>query len=394
MKKVLLAGTALVGLAVASTPAAAQISLELGGHFRGYGVFADSDEDSTTAPGDELREFDLRRDAEVHFTGEATTNNGLTVGVHSEIILGDEIGLNQTDETYLYVSGNFGRVNLGSEDGAAYLLQVAAPSADSNIDGLRSSIQAINTTTFTTGAAGGSYAAGTAILLDYDHVADLSLVETAVQSTDRLTYLTPKWNGFQAGLSYAPELGQNSVVNNVAGQGFNDNVGDLEDIWEIAARWDGEFEGFGISAGAGYSNASTEVDAAAGAFGSDDLEVWNAGLNFTFQAFSLGGAYLTSNNATDGAAINADTDTWVVGAAWDNGPYHLGVSYFNQENEEDVYGTAGDLEIDRIAVGAGYTYGPGMSVRAAAAFGESEANDPAVADRDFSQFTIGTDVAF
>ena len=42
----------------------------------------------------------------------------------------------KTEESYLYFSGNWGRLNLGRENGAAYLLQVAAPSADPNIDGM------------------------------------------------------------------------------------------------------------------------------------------------------------------------------------------------------------------------------------------------------------------
>ena len=47
----------------------------------------------------------------------------------------------EIEESYAYFSGAWGRVNFGSEDGAAFLLQVAAPSADANIDGLRQQVQ-------------------------------------------------------------------------------------------------------------------------------------------------------------------------------------------------------------------------------------------------------------
>src|SRR5690606_33999447 len=98
--------------------------------------------------------------------------------------------------------------------------------------------------------------AGSALLgggvLDYDH-ADY-------QNTDRFTYLTPKFSGFQAGFSYAPESGQNLVGNNVAAMATDNDVDDFEDLWEASARWDGEFEGFGLSVGAGYSQADAEAE--------------------------------------------------------------------------------------------------------------------------------------
>lgn len=388
MKKVLLAGTALLGLAAVSSPAAAEVNLDLGGYFRGYGVYADNDEVGTAAAGDDLRQFDFRRDTEIHFSGETTTDNGLTLGFHYEQAIGGAV---DTDEAYMYFSGGWGRVNFGSEDGAAYLLQVAAPSADSNVDGMRVYIQGLNSDGWNDNDFNDGDFAGEE--LEYDH-ADF-------ENTDRFTYLTPKWNGFQAGLSYAPEQGQNGVGNNIAGMAFDDNAGDFEDLWEAGARWDGEFEGFGISVGAGYSNASTEEDAAAGGAGSDDLETWNAGANVTFGAFSVGAAYHTTNNSVTptGAAGNTDedTDTWVAGLGWDNGPYHLGASYLSRDygNAAAAGVGADDLEVERFTVGGGMTYGAGATFRGAVAFGDADDNDAATtADPDFLQVTVGTDVQF
>ena len=234
MKKVLLAGTALLGVALA-TPAAAEINLDLGGHFRGYAVYADSDEDGGADAS--LRNFEFRRDSEVYISGETTLDNGLTVGFHTEQDI--DAAATTTDEVYAYFSGGWGRVNFGSEDGAAYLLQVAAPSADSNVDGLRTYIQGFNRdedivlTGFGAAAVGGA--------LDYDH-ADF-------RNSERLTYMTPKFNGFQAGASYAPRSAILGTGNNVAGMGTDGDASDYEDLWEVAARWDGELSGFGLSLG-------------------------------------------------------------------------------------------------------------------------------------------------
>lgn len=374
MKKVLLASTALAA-AFFATPAQAELELGLGGHFRGYGVYADQDDNFGGAGvSAALREFDLRRDAEVHFTGEATTDNGLTVGVHHEMAMEDDAAAtgNDANETYMYVSAGWGRVNVGSEDGAAYLLQVAAPSADSNVDGLRTYIEGIN------GLNSGGWG--------YDH-ADF-------RDTDRLTYLTPKFNGFQAGVSYAPEAGQNAVGNNVAGMDTDNDDDEFDGLWEVAARWDGEFSGFGLSLGGGYSQADIE---ATGGLYTDDVETWNAGLNVAFSGFSVGAAYRTTEVGLDLTSIglandDVERDTWAVGAAWDNGPYHAGVSYLNTQYEQD--GLAGELEADRWTVGGGYTYGPGMTFRGSVSVFGEDLTDAGETDDNATQVAIGTDIQF
>lgn len=351
MKKVLLAGTALIGAAVLSAPASAELNLDLGGYFRGYAAYADQD----SAAG--RNEFEFRRDTEIHVSGETTLDNGLTVGFHTEQqLVSNNTNDATTDEVYAYFSGGWGRVNFGQEDGAAYLLQVAAPSADSNVDGLRPYINSLN-----------SFGK-----LGYDH-ADFTTVAGGV-TVDRITYLTPKFNGFQAGVSYTPNT--NGDIN-VGGMGLNN--ASFSDAYEVSARWDGEFSGFGISVGGGYSDASFEGN---GAF-TDDLTTWNTGLNVAFNAFSVGVAYLSTNN---GVAVNGDTDTLVVGAAWDNGPYHAGVSYLTKSED-----AAGTNEADRTTIGGGYTFGPGMTFRGAVAFGEDQTVG---ANNDFTQVTLGTDIQF
>jgi hypothetical protein len=376
MKKVLLAGTALVGALVAS-PANAELELGLGGHFRAYGVYVDHDDDYGGAVGSDasanLREFDLRRDGEVYFSGEATTDDGLTVGVHHEMNTEDDLSTTDANETYMYVSGGWGRANVGSEDGAAYLLQVAAPSADSNVDGLRTYIEGV----------GGINSGG----WGYDH-ADF-------RATDRFTYLTPKFNGFQAGVSYAPEAGQNAIGNNVASMATDNDEEDNEDLWEVAARWDGEFQGFGLSVGGGYSTSDLEADGTAVGEFTEGLDTWNAGLNVAFSGFSVGGAFLrTETEALIAGPANVDieADTWVVGAAYDNGPYHAGITFLDVEADTDQSGTL--AEGDRWTVGGGYTYGPGMTFRGSVSRFNEDLTGLGDSDEDATQVTIGTDVQF
>jgi len=425
MKKLLLVSTAIAGVALLSAPASAAVKLDLGGYFRGYGVYADNDETVST------RKYDLRRDTEVHVSGETTLDNGLTVGFHTEQALG---GATMTDEAYAYFSGGWGRVNVGSEDGAAYLLQVAAPSADSNVDGLRNYIQAMNPTSDTVGIfAAGALGLPSSTQVDYDLVSDA----TGAHNTDRLTYLTPKFSGFQAGVSYATETGQNAVGNNLQPMNTDEDDGDYEHVWDLAARWDGEFQGFGIGAGAGWGRSALEhytlvaLGASPVAAGSvvtnDDITQWDAGLNVSYMGFSLGGAYLRADSGQSGvidtgggvvsdARVQMDTDkiTWVAGLGYDNGPYHLGGSYLRTKFERDGAGdttlaqggySAVDAHITRYTVGGGYTFGPGMTFRGAVAWGEyqnetanatgaSSGSFDTASQNDFKQVTLGTDIQF
>jgi len=82
MKKLLLAGTATAAVALLAQPAHADLKLDLEGYFRGYAVYAENKDDTDgVAVAPKLNKFDFLRDNEVHFTGQTTLDNGLTVGV-------------------------------------------------------------------------------------------------------------------------------------------------------------------------------------------------------------------------------------------------------------------------------------------------------------------------
>src|ERR1017187_2030590 len=216
MKKLLMCSAAVaLGLAVAHPAKADGIKLDLAGHFKGYVTWLSQDTPDTT-PSTNERHFDILRETEIHFTGETTLDNGLTVGVDHEADLDSEGGAAdffRTEESYAYFSGAWGRVNFGKEDGANYLLQVAAPSADENYDGLRQYINPENVllagggnTLFIaipnlTGRVGGLGSRG------FINTGKLDYANDSTGYSNKITYLTPVWSGFQAGGSYTPSMG-------------------------------------------------------------------------------------------------------------------------------------------------------------------------------------------
>lgn len=367
MKKLLLNGTALAGLALAisATPAAAEIELGLGGHYSAYGIFASQDDGVGEAAAG-ANDFDLQREGEIYFTGETTLDNGLTVGV--EVQLEASQDADQIDESYLYFSGNWGRVNVGSENGAAYLLQVGAPAVDANFDGIDPEYVAINTGANTISGVTGrgfNYGMGT------DDRAD----------SERLTYLSPVFSGFQVGASYSP-----NITEDVGTRAGLPVPGAQEDELQIGARWAGDFEGAGIVLGAGWAQA----DDTTGVVGADDRDQWNAGAQVNIAGFTVGAAYFQDNN---GVSNDGDTTTWTAGVNYGFGAYTVGASYLATETE--VGAGAGEDELDRVLVGGSYTYGPGLSFNGAVHFYDLEDNAGAAAsENDATVVTLGTTVKF
>ncbi len=460
MKKLLLVSTAIAGVAVMASPASAALKMDLGGYFDAYGVYADNHDAGGV---NSLQKYAFRRNSDVYVNGETTLDNGLTVGAHTELAVGNNnadgaanMGNNgvSVNEVYAYGSGGWGRVNFGTEDGAAYLLQVAAPSADSNIDGLRTQIQALNPSANTQSAflqtvlgtagtsAGGNNPLGNSGTDAFSAVrtGNMDYQMADFRQTDRLTYLTPKFNGFQGGISYAPQPGMVSStggmnLNNVASAGGDFNVpgtASYKNLWEAAARWDGEYQGFAGSIGGGYSDSSLAGSAltaaqlvatnALDATLTKGIKSWNGGASVSNSGFSLGGAYkrtstaamgytLVGGDATDIGSGDIVSNTYVGGLGYDNGPYHVGASYMHDRTKQDAISGAdhylvGENYTDtRYTLGGGYTFAPGMTFRGSVAWGKFDDSSiagvgalqgPAATNGSnrYDQVAIGADIQF
>ena len=403
MKKLLMCSAAIaLGLAVAAPAKADGIKLDLAGHFKGYVTWM-SEDNPAGATVDE-RHVDILRETEIHFTGETTLDNGLTVGVHHEADIDSEgtetpgttnggADTFTTEESYAYFSGSWGRVNFGKEDGANYLLQVAAPSADENYDGLR---QYINPFNIGLSQLSNIAVAGHApIVLASTTVGGrgflrnggkLDYADDATGYSNKFTYLTPVWSGLQGGVSYTPATGGNaldtlpvggnsSTVENSTAFGVHANnvAAEYGDAWEGGLRYEGKFQELGVTLGGGYTrvnleNKSNIVLGANTIARMDDFNQWNLGAALSWQQFGFGVVYTRDNG---GVTNDGQDRTWVAGIDYTTGPFKIGGSYTN--NHEGLGPTSlsngvalasdGSLDTQRWAAGVVYTYGPGMTFR-------------------------------
>ena len=379
MKK-LLSTAAVCGLvAFAATPAAAQIEVSIGGHTKNYVGWMDMD---TTANAEE-KNFDMLRESEVHFNAVGIADNGLEYGFHVEMEVDASDSGNTIEESYLFLSGDWGRVNLGSEDGANYLLQVAAPSADSNIDGIRQHVQPVDYTIAQTAAANaaGAVSNPNGVFEGFDYDND----ETG--KAQKITYLSPVMNGFQAGLSYTPDVLDDeasgpSFSNALTGFNRDDQANTFEHGYDLGLRYEGTFNNVGVAFGGGYTHVSRDTPTA----GNDDLDEWNVGLDLDIGAFGIGAVYTEENRGLD----DGDADVVVLGVDYTTGPFKLGASWYN--NDTDQPGAATDIDTDRFTGGVIYTAAEGLTFRGSISHIEHEQSG--VSDGDATSFLGGIQFNF
>jgi predicted porin len=369
-KKILMGSTALAALGLLAVPASAQdgkIALSVGGYYQNFVTFVDQDDDAldplATGFGDEFHEVNVRHEGEIHFAGETTLDNGLTVGFQAQleaITQGD-----QMDETFMYFEGGWGRLLLGSENSAPYLMAYASPSA-----GL-----GLNSPNFYIFSPAG--AAGTAGYLNL------------ASDANKITYFTPRFGGFQLGVSYTPNIDSRGGNRQAFNLNTDNDEGDLSGVIGVGANFVESFDGIDVAVSGGYEYADNEAAETGGGatFGAtEDYDSWSVGANVGYAGFTVGGSY----NKSDNGVSQGDATFWDAGVSYGTGPWAVSFTYANSEQENGA--GAGDDERDQYEVGATYKLSPGVSVVGSLQYFD-ENNDSTV-DIDGWGAAVGTKLSF
>ncbi len=376
MKKALYGTTALIaaGALMASPASAAEkIKLGLSGYWQTVASFTDQDEPA----GVDWHPNAIRQEGEVHFTGSTTLDNGITFGVNIQLegkTQGDVI-----DESFAIIEGSFGRALIGSENSAPYLMGYTAPSVSLGVNSPNIFLFESRGTT-----AGGLGGAGTATVMDVD-----------TSDANKLTYFTPRFSGFQLGVSYTPNIDARGGDRQSSGLSVDDQHGDFSDFIGIGVNYVQTIDNIDIAVSGGYVLGQSEED---GPVGTDltefeDLQEFGFGVNVGFAGFTVGGSWHTSNNGLDN--VDNDTDAWDVGASYETGPWGVSVTYLHSNTE---WGSFDDTE-DHFEVGMSYAMGPGVKLVGSVQYFDEE-NEVASAaagsdqDTDGVAFAIGSMLSF
>jgi predicted porin len=364
MKKVLLGTTALVAAGFLAGEACAEaepISLGISGYYNtSYVAILDEDDDAGEGGSGVQGDF-VTQDVEVHFKGSTELENGMTIGARVELEGQAQAG-DQIDETWAWISGSWGNLRIGAEDPAAYNLGAVIAPYGGNLFGAFTPYFNMTNAGTTSG-----FAFGSGYNTNYHALAFAG-------DNNQIHYLTPDFNGFQLGVSYAPDLSEDTLSPGVPG------TAGLEDIWGFGGAYNGSFNDVSVSIGGGYLTTDT------GGPGGPDPEAYGAGIYLGFGQWAFGGSY---SEFDPDAAGGVDWYTWELGLSFNNGPWT-----FNLNFSEGVYGINGDGigsedEHDSYRIGVGYAIGPGISWQGALGYDELNNDAAGGAGPDYDSVAVG-----
>jgi len=316
MRKVLLASTALVALAGASTASAIDISGSYAFDYRGVSNSGQS-ADATEVSGD-----NFGSDALIKFTGGSTTDAGLTFGAHYSINASAAV-----EDQGITIDGDFGHIMMGATDGV--------------VDGLDGFMQGAALVEVGVGGTTLSTASGVGLLTTP------MVTDNATQP--KIGYRTNVISGFQAAASYED-----------GGSGAAEN----DDVSSFIVTYD-----FGV-AKIGYARSSMGSTANDGA----DTTRTHYGIGTTLAGVTIGygiGSQQVAGVSSQNAADTSNIDTHDLGLSYS---IDANTSIYAQSlrSEEKTGSNAGDKHTGQ-AYGLSYTIAPGIS--ALVEFGDTSYSD-------------------
>lgn len=365
MKKLLLGTTAILGaVSFASVAAADAPRVTVGGFIDFQAAHFDDDMGAAGT-----NDYGFRNDTEIHFSVDGKTDAGLGYGavIELEADATDDTtnsGSN-SDRTYVYLDGNWGRFELGTNTDAATALKVDA-----------------STIARATGGIDGDWfrfvaAPNAAFIVRPDMPVSHGGVTTPgdTENAGKVTYYSPSFSGLQLGLSYTPDTDAKGQVPTAAVATASLGAG-YEDVFSGGLTYNRQFNNvaLGLSATGEMGDASVA--------GVDDLEAYALGASLGFAGFSVAGSW------GDIEANNGDGEFWTAGLAYDYNAFGASVTYLDSETEF----TGVDQEFDNLVFGVDYAVAPGMTPYAEVAL--FDYNGVGAADNDGTVFIVGTQLAF
>ncbi len=315
MKKILL-GTSAIALAgaFASPAASAEWEVRVGGYMEQFVAFATSDfDDGRDGQWDGI---DSKQDAEIWFLPKITLDNGISFGAN--IQLEGLTDSDQIDESHMIIKGSFGEIILGSENSAGYKMTYAAP------DVTFINVNSGSTTAFIpwTGDGAGDDAFRATLGTTFLEV-------NGNNDAQRFTYFTPRFSGFQLGVSYARDGNQDSNAQ-------VDTDSELSDIFDLGANYVQSFGDFNVAVSGRYGKGYLK--------GESNPEIWSLGLNLGASGFTVGGSYAEQNKA---GVLNGEA--YDLGISYETGPWGVSFTYFRGKNKGNPDGTglfaiSGDID--------------------------------------------------
>ncbi|MFO1061155.1 MAG: porin [Dongiaceae bacterium] len=348
----MLATSALVACATtAGTAGAADpIRLTLGGYYAAAAGFTNTgNHDGPGEPNHDVQAGAFKQNVEVYFNGDTTLDNGMTVGAHIELEGNNDAG-HTVDVVYTYFKGGFGQVRFGDTYGPLSQACVLDPGYITNNFGLISP-----NNSFTN--VGRHAAVG---------LGSIGTCEDAGQKGTKVGYVTPKFDGFQAAISY----GWNGNRSAGPTTGTASNADTTHNLIELYGIYQHEFDGWSLTAGAGAEWALH------GPGGGHPPAFYQAGFQVGLGRLTIGASgefwqrYVNAGLADTGAnnPISQNSNAWVasVGASYKIDAWTVGL-----EAIHGAFEIADSHDVDTynaVSLQGTYALGPGIVLEGEVAY--------------------------
>jgi outer membrane protein OmpU len=386
MKKILLGTTGLIGAALLATAANAETpKVTLGGFADFQAGYTSDDYDATN------RGTAFRNDNTVTVRVDGKTDGGLGYGAVIDLEAditedADNQGVNAA-RTFTYLGGNWGRFEMGGVESSAATMRVDASTLAVATGGINGAwtyfINPFSTTSTTNGQNFISTSKLTA-----EHGLTTEFGNESTYNATKINYYTPKFSGFQAGVSYTPSLqGRGQTLGRVD-ESAAPGALDQGDVFDGAISYDNTFSDIRVALAA-TGEISKANDATIVANEREDIQAWNVGGLVGFMGFSLAGSYGDWGDSAQLKTANGDANYWTVGGGYEAGPIGLSVTYLNS-----TYETAGaDNDFRNVVFGADYKLAPGLTPYAEVSVYDADSAGT-LYDNQGTTFLLGTQVAF
>lgn len=170
-----------------------------------------------------------------------------------------------------------------------------------------------------------------------------------MESATKISYYTPRIDGFQLGASFTPNANNTGVSRVATGQ----NLGLLTNIKSWALNYSNYFGNLGFAASitgehGQFNNAKIATDPST-QISRHNLNSYDVGATLTYFGFTLGGSYGYWGNSLQPKngiyANNARASYYTTGIAYEFGPVAASITYFDSKFQKNNY-KATSLGID------------------------------------------------
>ncbi len=312
MKKHLLASSALVaaGTLMSASASAATVKLGVGGYMEQLVGFVLDRNDAAT----NSTSVDQHTESEIHFKGSGKLDNGIQIIADVQLEVAGSPG-NIIDEQYIIVRGSFGQLTLGSEDNAGHLMTIGY--SGSWATGVGQSLTFDRADWITLPRSGGIPAGAR-----FDGTLNDVRLRSLDNDSSKVSYFTPRFSGFQAGISYIPNFSQSTST---GGERPASKQGAYHEGWAVGANYNGKFDNVAIGVAVGYltaaSNGTQSVRTASTYKDTDDMVAYTLAAKADFGAIRVAAAVKVNDDvySVSSGSSNANTTRSLSGTLFDIG---------------------------------------------------------------------------